>query len=260
MAEWIYNNTVVEEHSFYPLCSSTLNNVSNRDYPNSDYFNPCIECLDMDTYESNILRKGQADRTVDAVIGISTYENNRALNSRLLLIELRIGYDNVSNLSKTGMEAKITYTKSLLGGEKTIERESLFVFNDKVAPQAERWFDRQSRTGGDIRDCRVCSVSDFSTIIKSNSDFPYKPIHKAEDITNSVQQYETKAEWIKFIKQIEFWCRKAERYYYKNPSEFEYIVHVIKTVWDRFLQQKYTLSDDEILECEILEEDFKFLK
>ena len=259
MAEWIYNNAVVEGHSLYPVCGSTLNEVSNRDYPNSNYFNPGIKCLDMDTYESN-LRKSQPDRTVDAVIGISTYENNRELNPRLLLIELRIGYESVSNLSKTEMEGKVNYTKSLLGGEKTIEKESLFIFSQRVASQAERWFDRQSRTGGEIKNCKACSVSDFSTIIKSKSDFPYAPIHKAEGIKNNVQLYEAKAEWKNFIKQVEYWCREAGKYRYTNPSEFAHIVQVIKSIWDEFLQQAYTLNDDEILECEILEEDFEFLK
>ena len=105
MENWIYNNSVVEKHSLYPLCNSTLNEVSNRDYPNTNYFNPNIKCLDMDTYEKNILRKSYANHTADAVIGISTYENNQELNPRLLLIELRIGYESTSNLSKTEIEA-----------------------------------------------------------------------------------------------------------------------------------------------------------
>ena len=88
MEERTYNNAIVEKHSFHAICGSTLNEVSNRDYPNSDYFNPYIECLDVDTYESKVLRKSQADRTVDAVIGISTHANNRSLNPRLFLIEL----------------------------------------------------------------------------------------------------------------------------------------------------------------------------
>ena len=241
-------------------CGSTLNEVSNLDYPNSNYFNPDIECLDMDTYEKKVLRKSHADHTVDAVIGISTYENNRELNPRLLLIELRIGYESASNLSKTEMEGKVCYTKSLLGGEKTIEKESLFIFSQRVASQAERWFDRQSRTGGEIKNCKACAVSDFSTIIKSKSDFPYEPIHKAEEIKNNVQQYEAKAEWINFIKQVKYWCTEAERYRYKNPSEFAHIVHVIRSIWDEFLRKGCTLNDDEILEREILEEDFECLK
>ena len=34
---------------------------------------------------------------------------------------------------------------------------------------------------------------------------------------------------------------------------------VIKNVWNAFKQQEYTFSNDEILEIEILEDDFEFL-
>ena len=260
MAEWIYNNAVVKEHPFYSSCNSTLNKVSNRDYPDSNYFNPDIVCLDMDTYESCVLRKSQADRTVDAVIGISTYENNRESDPRLLLIELRIGYENVSNLSRTEMTGKVTYTKSLLGGEKTIAKESLFIFNNKIAPQAERWFDRQSRTGGELKHCRVCSVTDFSTIIHSISDFPYEPIHKAEAIKNSVRKYEESEEWTGFIKQVKYWCTEAEKYRHKNPSESRHITTVVKEIWKAFKQEEHNFDDDTTWKIEFIEDDFEFLK
>lgn len=259
MENWIYNNSVVEKHSLYPLCNSTLNEVSNRDYPNTNYFNPNIKCLDMDTYEKNILRKSYANHTADAVIGISTYENNQELNPRLLLIELRIGYESTSNLSKTEIEGKVTHTKFLLSGEKTIEKESIFIFSKKVASQAKRWFDRQSRTGGELKDCKVCSVSDFATIIKSISDFPYEPIHKAEDIKNSIQQYEKKAEWKRLFAQVKYWCTKAEEYRYKNHSESQHITDVIKEIWKDFNQKKYIFTEEELWEIEFLKEDFSCL-
>ena len=62
----VYDNPIVEGHSLYRLCGSTLNTVSNRDYRNRDYFDPEIKCLDMDTYEKNILQKSHADKT-DAI-------------------------------------------------------------------------------------------------------------------------------------------------------------------------------------------------
>lgn len=259
MEDWIYNNPILEGHTLYPRCNSTLNEVSNRDYPNTNYFNPEIKCLDMDTYEHS-LRKAQSNHTVDAVIGISTYENNHALNSRLLLVELRMRYQSTAHLVKADMEAKVSYTKSLLGAEKTINRESVFVFSDSMAPQARSWFQRQSRMGGEIRYGIVCSVTDFATVVKSVSDFPYKPIHSEEDIKNSVLQYKKNAEWGCFFSQIKHWCKKAESYRYKNSSEHEHIVNVVKMVWGGFIKSGYILSDDELLEQMIMEEDFEYLK
>ena len=169
------------------------------------------------------------------------------------------GYESTSNLSKTEIEGKVTHTKFLLSGEKTIEKESIFIFSKKVASQAKRWFDRQSRTGGELKDCKVCSVSDFATIIKSISDFPYEPIHKAEDIKNSIQQYEKKAEWKRLFAQVKYWCTKAEEYRYKNHSESQHITDVIKEIWKDFNQKKYIFTEEELWEIEFLKEDFSCL-
>lgn len=195
MEERTYNNAIVEKHSFHAISGSTLNEVSNRDYPNSDYFNPDIECLDMDTYE-------------------------------------RI----------------------------PIEKENLFIFSRKIAAQAERWFDRQSRTGGVIKDCKVCSVDDFSSIIKSSADFPYEPIHQAEEIRNDVQPYAEKAEWMKFCRQVKHWCGEAVKFRYKNPSESVHIITVAREIWKAFRQEKHDFNEEVNWEIEFMEEDFDFLK
>lgn len=257
---WIYNNKVVQRHSFYPLCKSTLNDVSNRDYPNTDFFNPDIECLDMDTYEKNILRRDQPNHTVDAVIGIANYENNHAHNSRLLLVELRINYKSVSNISKSEIEGKVTHTKALLGGEICINKESIFIFNNELISQAKWWFNREKRTGGEFAHCEAWSIKEFSTNIKSIVDLPYQPTYKEEDIINDIQQYEKKSDWMSFLKQIKFWCNKSEEFRYCNRQEYDYIKNIITKVWTEFKRKKYQFNDNEELEKLILEEDYTYLK
>ena len=259
MGGWIYNNEVVRGHSIYPVCHSTLNAVSRRDYGNTYSFRPDIECLDMDTYEKNVLRKGQPDCTVDAVIGISTYENNRVSSPRLLLVELRMDYDNIKNLSKTAMENKVIYTKKLLGRKVAIELKSIFLFKEKLASQAKSWFNRQSRTGGELNNCRACSVSEFHNIIKSPSDFPYTPIHSEENIRTDLKKHENTADWKLFLGQIKYWREIAEKYRYSNKSEFEHISNVIKTIWEEFKKKNYSFSDDELLEIWCEEEKINLL-
>ena len=92
----IYDNHVVREHSLYARCPSTLNEISNRDYPGTDYFNPDIIGLDMDDYERRTCY-GHANNTVDAVIGICTCQNKKKSSPRLLLVELRMGYEKANN-------------------------------------------------------------------------------------------------------------------------------------------------------------------
>ena len=256
----VYNNTIVRVHSLYTHCGSTLNTISNRDYPNKDYFNPHIECLDMDTYEKKILHKSQPDNSVDAVIGISSYLNNRESDTKLLLIELRIDYNKTSNLSRTAMERKVSYTKSLLGGEQPVHSGSLFIFNEQFAPQAQWWFSQQQRTGGELSHSITCSVSDFSNHIKSPSDYPYTPIHKEEDITSQLFEFESNENWEAYRKQILFWCKKANEYEYKNSKESNHIKGILKITWHEFRGKNHTLTDDEEIYSEILEEDYPFLK
>lgn len=254
--QWVYNNGVLRGHSLYNSCPSTLNEVSNRDYPNTNYFNPDIECLNMDFYEQKVLRKGQANNTVDAVIGISSYEKNRAKNPRLLLVELRIDYDNVSNLSKTEMERKVCYTKSLLSGEKPINRESVFIFNEKLASRAVSWFSRESRTGGDLQNSLVYSVSGFAEKVKSLADFPYEPIHTKEEILQGFLLYKTQLDWMMFFKQIRYWNSIT---YSCDPMECCHIQEVIKEIWKDFRQGQNKLTEDEEYEAMVLEEDICFL-
>lgn len=260
MELWIYNNKVVQRHSFYQLCKSTLNDVSNRDYPNTNYFYAGIECLDMDIYEKNILRKGQPDHTVDVVIGIANYKNNHAFDPRLLLVELRINYKNASNLSKSEMEEKVTHTKALLGGEISINKKSIFIFNNELISQARWWFNREKRTGGELTCCEAWSIEEFSTNINSILDFPYQPIHKEKDIIDNIQQYEKELDWILFFEQIKFWCKKSENLRYSNQQESEHIKNTIIKVWTNFKQNKYIFNDDEEIEKLILEEDYEYLK
>lgn len=155
MEPLIYSNETVRAHSLYPACRSWLNVVSDRDYPGKNYFDIRIECLDMDLYEKDIQHKAQADHTVDTVIGIQTYKDNRATSGRLLLVEFRMGYESTNNLSKTEMERKAIYTKALLGGEIMINQQSIFIFNDAFAPLAKNWFNRQQKTGGDFKGTNI---------------------------------------------------------------------------------------------------------
>ena len=236
-----------------------MNDVSNKDYQGRYKFNPDIKCLDIDEYEKNVLRKKLSFHTGDAVIGISTYENNRGMNPRLLVVELRMGYVSTSNLSKTAMEDKVIYTKSLLGGEKSINRKSIFVFNNNFIAQAKSWFSRNSRTGGELKNCIPVSISEFPIKVKSQSDFPYIPIHKKETIMMNIIQCKKEADWINVFRYVRYWCNKAEEYRYKNSLEFEHITTVLKEFWTEFKSKNYNFNDEEELNLLIVEEDFDFL-
>ena len=126
--------------------------------------------------------------------------------------------------------------------------KSIFLFKEKLASQAKSWFNRKSRTGGELNNCRACYVSEFHNIIKSPSDFPYTPIHSEENIRTDLKKHENTADWKLFLGQIKYWREIAEKYRYSNKSEFEHISNVIKTIWEEFKKKNYSFSDDELLE------------
>lgn len=259
MEALIYNNIILRKHSLSQKCLSTLYDVSCRDYGNTYYFNPDIECLDIDTYEKK-LRKGSPSHTGDAVIGISTYKDNTANNPRLLIIELRMGYSNPTNLSYSEIADKISYTRSLLGGEVTIDEESVLIFNDNVVSRAKNWLNRRSKTCAELRKCIACSVSDFNSMVKSPKDFPYNPINSKEKIIISILQHTGNSTNTEQIEQIRFWCKEAESYRLKyNLPEFQHMTKVLAEIWSSLKANPANYTEDEILEMQITEEDFEFL-
>lgn len=259
MEALIYNNSTLREHSLSKKCLSTLYDVSCRDYGNTYCFNPDIQCLDIDTYEKK-LRKGSPSHTGDAVIGISTYKDNTENNPRLLIIELRMGYSNPSNLSHSEIAYKISYTRSLLGGEGTIDEESVLIFNDNAVSRAKSWLSRRNKTCAELRKCIACSVSDFNSMVKSPNDFPYNPINGKDIIRNSILHHMGKATKTELLKQIRFWCEKAESYRLKyNLPEFQHIAQVLAEIWSSLKANPANYIEDEILEMQITEEDFGFL-
>lgn len=259
MGEWILNNAVVRGHSLFDSCKSTLNEVSLRDYQGRYYFNPAIECLDMDTYEKDVQRRGQPSRTTDAVIGISTYENGNAIDPRLLLVELRMGYCNVSNLSKSDIESKVQNTKSLLAAEKPINRDSVFVFNDKFFSQAKYWFDRIHRESGRLKCYVPFSYTDLVEKIKTFSDFERQQyIHSDSDIREKLEEYRNKCEWEAFLKQMGHWCKVAVECEYRNPGEYQHIILVLKEVWTS-AKAIGGFTEEEEFHCLLMEEDYEFL-
>lgn len=85
----VYDNDILRKHSLYPHCCNTLQNVSNRDYPNRYSFNPQIECLDIDPYEKKI-HSGHPNNTKDINIQM-------VLNMRVYCVHYSLYGNNLKN-------------------------------------------------------------------------------------------------------------------------------------------------------------------
>jgi len=147
MVQLVCQNDIIVSHPFACHCQATLNDVAAKDYQRTGWFDPRIICLSLDDYEAKVL-KGSNDCTMDAAIGIGNYANNRVTISRLMLVELRMGYDNVDNLSASSLENKISHSENLLSGHR-IDKNNYFIFKDGVAAQAKSWAERKKKEGGE---------------------------------------------------------------------------------------------------------------
>lgn len=256
----IYNNDFLKQHSLYKHCASTLNAVSERDYPKKNYFDTRIECLDMDTYETNNCG-GNADCTVDAVIGISNCDNKVASSHRLLLVELRMGYVKANNLSKTELEQKIKHTKDLLGSELSIDKNNIFVFTDNVAPQARSFMNRLMQGSKYLKTFIVWSVSNFRNNVKSIDEMPYNPVYPPAKICKELDGFVKKQNWKQLFDKIIFWTECALNLRNRNSFEYASLSQTIRDWWIMFRKSNSCLQDvDDELDAQIADEEVELLK
>jgi len=257
MEPLVYNNDIVSKHSLYAYCASALNTVSERDYPGKNYFDTQIACLDMDTYEASISH-GNAGSTTDAVIGVSTCENKKMSQHRLMLVELRMNYQSADTLNKGDLESKVTHTRNLLDGELTIEHDNIFVFTERVAPQAIHKIDSWKHEGGLATSFKAWSVQDFHNNIKSIDDMPYTPIYAPAQLCNELNGFVKVAQWKDLFEKLTFWLRTAEKIRYSNTFEYESLQKTLMGWWQQFSAKPITWSDEDVkLEAMIMDEDIR---
>lgn len=253
----VFDNGVVCQSPLYDRCADTLQNVAQQDYPGRYSFDSRIECLDIDSYERNVCG-GNPDYTVDAVIGVCNCKNDkRKTLNRLMLIELRMDYENTHNLSVTQMIRKITHTKDLLGGDILIDSNSYFVFDDAVGEQVKRWFANKANERSEFKNCVAWSVTDFCTNVISYDDLPYTPLYDKDEIIKSLCSFIENDNWNKLFPALRYWLKKAKDFQYKNNHEYENLSEAICTAWECFNSKDPSLGDDDEFEKLILEEDIE---
>lgn len=261
MEQIVFENAVIQRSSLYRKCAGTLQELSQRDYSDKYEFNPNIECLDLDVYEKNT-RKGNLNRTMDAVIGICDCSTKKhKSNERLLLVELRMGYRNVNNLSVTDLVNKVSHSKIILGTEIPIDKNNIFIFDDKVYPQAVRWFSSRGNARGELKYYLVHSVTTFRSYIANYDDLPYVPQTNAESIKKDVESSANLEDFQGVLRKINYWLNVAKKQKYINVNEFRHIMVVIEEMWMVYAHKIRNSNDTNLqIEAEIFEEDFNTIR
>ena len=135
MNEFVINNKLIENHSFWYTCGTKIYDLALQDYPNDNYFsNLDISVLDLDLFEIN-RTKGVTNEycTVDGVIGIALdFQNNKFISSQLLLVELKLNYESTKGFSVENLKKKISHSIDLLGADISINSNYLVVFENNI--------------------------------------------------------------------------------------------------------------------------------
>lgn len=204
--------------------SSDLDALCQRDY-RRQYFNHFIPCLDMDAYETSL--SGQNDCTMDASVGIASFENNRISNKCLLLVELRLGYTTTSHFDYRNMAQKVCHTKDLLSDANVYDK-FFFIFSEAFASRAYNDFCRMSRSRKEYANWLAMSPSGFLTTIHNVQDIPFVPINSPDVIVNEIRKAFAGGE-SEFLCKYEFWKSKADKYRVRNNlQEADSILNSLK--------------------------------
>lgn len=175
VAIWHYPDAVTG-HSLAQKALSSLGNISDRDYPSAHYFSCDIPALDMDRYEASL--HGDNKKTADAVVGICNERQGKAVDGRLLLVELRMDYRTVSNLSVSSLAEKETHTRQLLRScpdDRRIDLSYCLIFDYKLEQQAYSWMSRIRRSDKVAEAWRTFTPATFCNYINIGKTMPYTP-------------------------------------------------------------------------------------
>lgn len=249
-----YANDIISSSSLYPDYGSDLEVISERDYSPHHYFHKHILCLDMDTYEK-VNTKGNADKTVDAVIGIRSYNGHELLKPRMLLVELRMNYKSPNNLSVASLIGKVNHTLNILGKAEKIDEHYLFVFTDSIYELTKRWFYSKTIENQNLKNYCPCSVTMVNNRILDPAEYPYKPYTNIRALKDGLEKKLVQSTKDDFLVMMDHWLKVAKSKYFKEHLEYEAISLPLSEIWKKYRSLGCD-NEDEELEAEILEEDY----
>lgn len=164
----VCDNAVLQGHAMYARYHRPLPVISLKDYPHDTYFQsrPDIDGIDIDQFE---IDRAIADRdmTMDAMVGVANYSNNRPVNNRLLLLELRMDYDSTKHLRHSKLHGKINHTRATIGTSVRVDEDNVFVFRNDVAEQAKKWMFATSQEYSDAKSWVAVSTEELENMLQS---------------------------------------------------------------------------------------------
>ena len=172
----------LRSHPLFKSFGCDLATLAQKDYPGKGYFEgKDIPSIDLDEYERKT--KWSNDCTSDGVVGIADVLDLRMINRRLLLVELRMDYENQKNLDFSNIRRKYIHSSEILrkyDSEKRIAPEFALVFSNSTAPKARRWISSWAKESSrkDAANWRTYTAESLCNYINYGKELPLHPTQK----------------------------------------------------------------------------------
>lgn len=253
-------NAVLQQHPMYADYHCSLHNISLKDYPHDRYFRTDIDGIDLDQYEVDHAVANR-DMTMDAIVGVADYANNRAASSRLLLVELRMDYDSTKNLRHSKLLGKIKHSRATVGVTVRIDEESVFIFRQDVSEQAKKWMFNTSKEYNEAEKWIAMSPAEFNNLLQSQASMPYQPETDMTNADTEIEKLIAAKDFDKLLSLIDHWDKKAEAFkmQYKLKEE-EHIKKQLHHAWQQTKTNEYELTIDQQAYVDMIEDDYMYLK
>lgn len=258
----VCDNSVLQGHFLYGKYHNPLHVISLKDYKHGTYFQsrPDIEGIDIDQFEAD---RSIADRdmTMDAMVGVANYSNNRAVNNRLLLLELRMDYDSTNGLRHKKLRGKINHTRAVIGTSVRVDEENIFVFRRDVAEEAKKWMFNTSQEYSDAKGWVAMSTEEFENLLNSQASMPYQPITNMVPIDIELGKMIMAKDFEAAFELIDYWHKQAEQFKLRYQlKESEHIKNHLHDIWQQTKVSGYKITDYQQAFVEVLEEEYPYLK
>lgn len=258
----VCDNAVLQGHTLYAKYHSPLHVISLKDYKHDIYFQsrPDIEGVDIDQFE---IDRCIADRdmTMDAMVGVADYSNNRAVNNRLVLLELRMDYDSTKRLRHKKLLCKINHSRAAIGTAVRVDEENVFVFRKDVAEEAKKWMFNTSQEYPDAKGWVAMSPDDLENLLQSQDSMPYQTITNMAPIDKDFGSKITAKDFDAALEIVDYWNRQAEQYKLRYQlKEEQHIKDHLHDTWHKAKAAICNISPNEQVYIDFIEEEYGYLR
>ncbi len=255
----VNDNDVLKEHPLYDIYHKSLHDISLKDYPHDNYFREDIDAIDIDKCEEDNAA-GSQDKTMDAMVGIADYSGNSKVNSRLLLVELRMDYDSTKSLRHSKLKGKVVHTRAIVHSALRVDEDNVFVFREDVVEQAKKWMFNMANQYSEASNWIAVSPKELENLLPPASSIKYQPITNMAQVATEICQKIKEKDLDSLMNMIEYWHNVAEDYKRKYQlKEEQHIKNELRNAWVNVKHIAVTLDPNQQAFKELIEEEYAYL-